>query len=52
VLEMVRTSLCQHVHVLPEAASIVFGGGFPRHDDPTCRRALNEPSSTSEPPDP
>lgn len=39
VLEMVRTSLCQHVHVLPEAASIVFGGGFPRHDDPTCRRA-------------
>ena len=39
VLEMVRTSLCQHVHVLPEAASIVFGGGFPRHGDPTCRRA-------------
>lgn len=39
VLEMVRQSLCQHVHVLPEAASIVFGGGFPRHDDPSCRRA-------------
>ena len=39
VLEMVRTSLCQHVHVLPEAASVVFGGGFPRHDDPTCQRA-------------
>jgi predicted ATPase len=39
VLEMVRTSLCKHVHVLPEAASVVFGGGFPRHDDPTCRRA-------------
>lgn len=39
VLEMVRTSLCEHVRVLPEAASIVFGGGFPRHDDPVCRRA-------------
>ena len=39
MLEMVRTSLCKHVHVLPEAASVVFGGGFPRHDDPTCRRA-------------
>lgn len=39
VLEMVRNSLCQHVRVLPEAASIVFGGGFPREDDLTCRRA-------------
>lgn len=39
VLEMVRTSLCRHVRVLPEAASIVFGGGFPRHADDTCRRA-------------
>jgi predicted ATPase len=39
VLEMVRRSMCRHVHVLPEAASIVFGGGFPRLDDTTCRRA-------------
>jgi predicted ATPase len=39
VLEMVRQSLCQHVHVLPEAAGIVFGGGFPREEDLTCRRA-------------
>ena len=39
VLEMVRNSLCRHVRVLPEAASIVFGGGFPREDDLTCRRA-------------
>ena len=39
VLEMVRQSLCQHVQVLPEAASIVFGGGFPREEDPSCRRA-------------
>lgn len=39
VLEMVRRSLCEHVRVLPEAASVVFGGGFPRDDDPECRRA-------------
>ncbi len=39
VLEMVRRYLCEHVRVLPEAASVVFGGGFPRHDDAQCRRA-------------
>ncbi|EWT03400.1 hypothetical protein N865_16840 [Intrasporangium oryzae NRRL B-24470] len=39
VLEMVRRSLCEHVKVLPESAGIVFGGGFPREDDPECRRA-------------
>lgn len=32
VLELVRKSMCEHVAVLPEAASIVFGGGFPRGD--------------------
>ncbi len=30
VLEVVRRNFCRHVVVLPEAASIVFGGGFPR----------------------
>jgi predicted ATPase len=30
VLETMRRELCEHVLVLPEAASIVFGGGFPR----------------------
>lgn len=39
VLELVRRSLCRHVKVLPEAASIIFGGGFPREDDPEGRRA-------------
>ena len=29
-LEMIKQSFCQHVRVLPEVASIVFGGGFPR----------------------
>lgn len=39
LLELIRQSFCAHVRVLPEAASIVFGGGFPREDDELCRRA-------------
>ena len=39
VLELIRQSMCAHVRVLPEAASIIFGGGFPRDGDPECRRA-------------
>lgn len=38
-LEVVRRHFCRHIAVLPEAASIVFGGGFPRRDDPTYLRA-------------
>lgn len=33
VLELVKKSFCEHVKVLPEAAGIVFGGGFPRRAD-------------------
>lgn len=40
VLELARRSLCGHVEVLPEAAGIVFGGGFPRSKvDLPCRAA-------------
>lgn len=39
VLELIRQYFCKHVKVLPEAASIIFGGGFPRDDDAACRRA-------------
>jgi predicted ATPase len=39
VLEIMRKTLCQHVQVLPESASIVFGGGFPRGTEPGLRRA-------------
>lgn len=39
VLEVVRRHLCRHVAVLPEAATIVFGGGFPRGDEDIQRRA-------------
>lgn len=40
ILELIRQSFCSHVKVLPEAASVVFGGGFPREDDLVCRRAV------------
>jgi predicted ATPase len=39
LLELIRQSFCSHVKVLPEAASVVFGGGFPREDDLACRSA-------------
>jgi predicted ATPase len=39
VLELVRQSFCHHVAVLPESASILFGGGFPRGAQPSDRRA-------------
>jgi predicted ATPase len=39
LLELVRRHFCEHIAVLPEAAGVVFGGGFPRHDTPAGRRA-------------
>ncbi len=39
VLEVIRRHFCQHVAVLPEAASILFGGGFPRRDELAARKA-------------
>ncbi|HEX6657359.1 MAG TPA: ATP-binding protein [Ilumatobacter sp.] len=38
VLEIARRSLYPHVVVLPEAAGIVFGGGFPRGTSVAARR--------------
>jgi predicted ATPase len=38
-LEMIRRAFCRHVHVLPESAGILFGGGFPRGTTPELRRA-------------
>ena len=40
VLEVIRRSFCEHVAVLPEAASILFGGGFPRRETDAGRRAV------------
>jgi predicted ATPase len=39
VLELIRQYFCAHVKVLPEAAGIVFGGGFPLGDALELRRA-------------
>jgi len=39
VLELVHQALCAHVKVLPEAAGILFGGGFPRGTAEVLRRA-------------
>jgi hypothetical protein len=39
VLELIHRTVCEHVIVLPEAAGIVFGGGFPRGSDPRARAA-------------
>ena len=39
LLELVRQSFCPHVKVLPEAASIVFGGGFPRGSSALVQQA-------------
>jgi predicted ATPase len=38
-LEVMRRHFCEHVIVLPEAASIVFRGGFPRQPREASRRA-------------
>ncbi len=37
VLEMARKMFCEHVAVLPEAAGIVFSGGFPRIESKPSR---------------
>ncbi|HXE65225.1 MAG TPA: ATP-binding protein [Bryobacteraceae bacterium] len=39
VLEMARRYFCPHVAIAPEAASIVFSGGFPRTTTKEGRRA-------------
>lgn len=39
VLEVVQRELCHHVTVLPEAASILWKGGFPRKSTTPARRS-------------
>jgi len=39
VLALMQQSLCKHLRVLPEAAGILFGGGFPRIESAEARRA-------------
>ena len=39
VLEIVKRNFCRHVAVLPEAASIIFSGGFWRRESVPARKA-------------
>ncbi|MGH1469527.1 MAG: ATP/GTP-binding protein [Bdellovibrionales bacterium] len=39
VLESVKMLLCEHVAILPEAASLIFSGGFWRLESNTARQA-------------
>lgn len=39
VIAAARTLYCRHVAVIPEAATILFGGGFPRHNTIPGREA-------------
>ncbi len=39
VIAAARDTFCEHVALLPEAATILFGGGFPRHDTVPARAA-------------
>lgn len=39
VLEIARKNFCEHISILPEAASIVFGGGFLRHETLPAKKA-------------
>jgi hypothetical protein len=39
ILEVARQHVCEHVAVLPEAAGIVFGGGFWRKDSLAAKKA-------------
>jgi len=39
VLEIVRRHFCDHIAVLPEAAGIIYGGGFPRRTSLEGRKA-------------
>ena len=38
IMELASRSLCRHVVLIPEAASVVFGGGFPRRRDESGRK--------------
>jgi hypothetical protein len=40
VLEVAQRQFCDHVVVLPETASILFTGGFPRRASLACRSAV------------
>lgn len=38
-LELARSMVCRHLRIVPEAASILFGGGFPRRNSIAAQEA-------------
>lgn len=42
ILEFMHLAFCRHVVILPEAAGILFKGGFPRDEAPVGLRALQQ----------
>ena len=38
-LEMARSMMCRHLRIVPESASILFGGGFPRRNSIAAQEA-------------
>jgi predicted ATPase len=40
ILEFMRLAFCRHVVILPEAAGLLFAGGFPRNQAPVRQRAV------------
>lgn len=39
ILELAKRNFCPHIEFIPEAASIIFSGGFPRRSSVTGRMA-------------
>lgn len=39
ILEIARKNFCEHISILPEAASIIFGGGFWRRESMAAKKA-------------
>lgn len=40
VIELVQRQFCRHLVVLPESASVLFQGGFPRSQEPAAKQPL------------
>ncbi|HSG48239.1 MAG TPA: ATP-binding protein [Longimicrobiales bacterium] len=40
ILEFMGLAFCKHVEILPEAAGLLFKGGFPRGSEPVRKRAV------------
>lgn len=39
ILELARRNFCKNLLIVPEAASIIFSGGFPRRENPVAKKS-------------